>query len=50
MITTALRPGTTYVDLTVQAGQTYYYVVKAVDSSGLDSVNSNEVTAAVPSP
>jgi len=50
MINTALQPGTSYADLSVQAGSTYYYVVTAVDSSGTESVNSNEVTAVVPSP
>ena len=49
-INTALESATTYADLTVQAGQTYYYVVTAVDSSGLQSVNSNEATAVVPMP
>jgi len=38
---------TNYADLTVQAGQTYYYVVTAV-SGGVESVFSNEVTAVVP--
>ncbi len=50
MINTAPQPGTSYADLSVQAGQTYYYVLTAVDSSGTESVNSNEVTAVVPSP
>lgn len=42
--------GTTYVDSTVQAGQTYYYVATAVDSGKNESVHSNEAHAAVPSP
>ncbi len=50
MINAAPQPGTSYADLSVQAGQTYYYVLTAVDSSGTESVNSNEVTAVVPSP
>lgn len=37
-----------YVDTTVALGTTYFYVVTAVDSSGTESVNSNEVTAVVP--
>jgi hypothetical protein len=42
---------TTYTDTTVQAGQTYYYVVKAVASDdSTQSANSNEVSATVPSP
>jgi fibronectin type 3 domain-containing protein len=39
---------TTYVDSTVTASQTYYYVVTAVDSSGVESANSAEVSAVVP--
>jgi hypothetical protein len=41
--------GTSYTDTTVQAGQTYFYVTKAVDSSGSLSVASNEAQATVPS-
>jgi hypothetical protein len=41
--------GTTYTDATVQAGQTYYYVVTAVASNDVtQSADSNEVSAAVP--
>lgn len=40
----------TYSDLTVLAGQTYYYVVKAVGSGGTLSVASNEIQAVVPTP
>lgn len=43
-------PNTTYVDSTVQGGQTYYYVATAVDSAGKESAYSNEAQAAVPSP
>jgi hypothetical protein len=39
---------TTYVDATVQAGQTYYFVVTSVDSSGVESADSSEVLAIVP--
>jgi hypothetical protein len=38
----------TYTDSTVQAGQTYYYVVRAQNGSG-ESANSNEAQAIVPS-
>jgi fibronectin type 3 domain-containing protein len=39
-----------YQDISVLAGQTYYYVVKAVGSGGALSVASNEIQAVVPSP
>jgi fibronectin type 3 domain-containing protein len=45
----ALVATTQYVDSTVQAGQTYYYVVTSVDSSGQESAYSNVATATVPS-
>ena len=39
-----------YVDSTVAAGATLYYVVTAVDSAGAESINSNEAKAVIPSP
>jgi hypothetical protein len=42
--------GTTYVDSTVQPGQTYYYTTKAVSPTGTESSPSNEVRAPIPSP
>jgi hypothetical protein len=43
--------GTTYTDETVQAGQTYYYVVTAVASDDVtQSAYSNQTSATVPSP
>jgi hypothetical protein len=42
--------GLTYTDSTVAAGQTYFYVVTAVDSSGNESVVSNEAAVTVPTP
>jgi hypothetical protein len=41
---------TTYLDTTVQAGVTYYYVATAVDTSNNESIQSNEAQAAVPTP
>ena len=38
----------TYTDTTVQSGITYYYVATSVDSSGDESVNSDEVSAPIP--
>jgi Abnormal spindle-like microcephaly-assoc'd, ASPM-SPD-2-Hydin len=43
-------PATAYTDTAVQAGQTYFYVVTAVDSSGAESVYSNQASALVPTP
>lgn len=40
--------GTSYLDSSVQAGQTYYYVTTAVDSNNLESAYSNEVVAPIP--
>ena len=41
--------GTSYVDRTVQLGQTYFYVTKAVNAKGRESTASNEIRADVPS-
>jgi hypothetical protein len=39
---------TTYTDTSGQSGQTYDYDVTAVDSEGVESAASNEVTVAIP--
>ncbi len=39
-----------YTDASVQSGQNYFYVATAVDSSGVESGYSNEVSAVVPTP
>ena len=39
---------TSYTDVSVTAGGTYYYVVAAVSSSGQESAHSNEVQAVIP--
>jgi len=49
-INSALDASTTYADSSVQAGQTYYYVTTAVDSSGAESGYSNQIQVPVPSP
>jgi fibronectin type 3 domain-containing protein len=41
---------TSYTDSNVQSGNTYYYVTTAVDSSGAESVYSDQATAAIPIP
>jgi Abnormal spindle-like microcephaly-assoc'd, ASPM-SPD-2-Hydin len=47
-LNSALNPGTSDTDTAVQSGQTYYYVVTAVDSSGSESLFSNQVQATIP--
>jgi hypothetical protein len=47
-LTSSLISALTYTDTSVQAGQTYYYVVTAVNSSNVESVYSNEVSATIP--
>jgi hypothetical protein len=49
-LNSSLVTGTSFVDPAVQAAQTYYYVVRAVDASGNSSVDSNVAQAVVPSP
>ncbi len=39
---------TQYADGTVQGGQTYYYVVTAVDSNNVESADSNQSVATIP--
>jgi hypothetical protein len=38
----------TYVDSAIVSGATYSYVVKTVDSSGVESVSSNQLTLTIP--
>jgi Abnormal spindle-like microcephaly-assoc'd, ASPM-SPD-2-Hydin/Protein of unknown function (DUF1573) len=40
--------GTSYSDATVADGQVYYYVVTAVNSSNIESTDSNQVSATIP--
>jgi fibronectin type 3 domain-containing protein len=49
-LTASAISGTTYVDTPVTAGQTYYYVVTAVNTSNQESGYSNMATAQVPVP
>jgi Abnormal spindle-like microcephaly-assoc'd, ASPM-SPD-2-Hydin len=48
-ISSALNTATSFVDRTVQAGKTYYYVTTAVTKTGIESRYSNQVKAVVPS-
>jgi fibronectin type 3 domain-containing protein len=43
-----LVPTLNYTDSSVQNSTTYYYVTTAVDSSGVESVYSNEASAVIP--
>lgn len=47
-INPTLVPGLAYTDEAVERGTTYYYVARAVDAAGRESVNSNESAASVP--
>lgn len=47
-INTSLVQELTYTDNAVDSGVTYYYVTRAVDARGRESVNSNEASAAIP--
>jgi hypothetical protein len=47
-ITSSLVPGVTYTDLNVQAGLTYYYVVTSVESNGMESAYSAEISGTIP--
>jgi hypothetical protein len=46
----SLIAAATYTDNNVLAGQTYYYVATAVDSSAAESAYSNQAQAVIPSP
>ena len=49
-VNSAVVAGTAYTDLTVLAGQTYYYVTTAVDADNNESAYSNGAPAVIPSP
>src|SRR5438105_4276387 len=44
-----LVTGTDFTDSSVQAGRTFFYVVKAVDSQNVQSAPSEEISAEIPS-
>src|SRR5579859_2756738 len=47
-INSSLVRGLTYRDNKVVSGVTYYYVTRAVDAQGHESVNSNETSVSIP--
>ncbi len=47
---TSMNADTTFVDSSVQSGQTYFYVTTAVDGSGRESAKSNQTQAVIPTP
>lgn len=49
-INSALDTAPSDTDSSVQAGQTYYYVVTAVDSAGTESSYSSQAQAVIPTP
>jgi len=49
-VNSALIAGTAFTDATIQAGTTYYYVVRGVSSAGVESLPSNEVQVVTPTP
>jgi fibronectin type 3 domain-containing protein len=50
LLNSSLVPSLTYTDSTVQAGQTYYFMVTSVSSTGVESSGSNEVSSTIPTP
>lgn len=47
-VNSSLIAASSYTDTTVAAGNSYYYVCTSVDSTGLESVYSNQVIAQIP--
>jgi Abnormal spindle-like microcephaly-assoc'd, ASPM-SPD-2-Hydin len=50
LLTSTPNGSLSYTDTTVVGGQTYFYVVTAVDASGNESVVSNEASVVIPTP
>jgi hypothetical protein len=48
LLNSSLDTQTTYVDSNVQSGQSYDYIVKSVDSSGVESTSSNQAATTIP--
>lgn len=48
VLNAALISTLAYTDGTIQRGNTYFYVARALDSNGTESINSNQAVANVP--
>jgi hypothetical protein len=48
ILNSGLITALTFIDTTVQAGRTYYYVIRAVAPDGAESTDSNQAAAALP--
>jgi fibronectin type 3 domain-containing protein len=48
LINTSVQVQITYVDSTVSSGATYNYVVKSIDSGGIESDPSNQIAVTIP--
>jgi hypothetical protein len=48
LINASIDTATSYMDSIVASGNSYNYVVKSVDSNGVESVGSNQIEVAVP--
>jgi hypothetical protein len=47
-VDTSMVPSTSYIDVGVSSGKTYYYVATEVDTTGTESSYSSEVSAVIP--
>jgi Domain of unknown function (DUF4082)/Abnormal spindle-like microcephaly-assoc'd, ASPM-SPD-2-Hydin len=48
LVNSSMDKATTYVDTGVVSGDSYNYIVKSVDTSGVESAPSNEIAVSVP--
>jgi fibronectin type 3 domain-containing protein len=48
LLNSSVETGTTYVDSTVEPGQTYDYIVESVDASGIESVPTSPIAVTIP--
>ena len=48
-LNSSAEPSTSYTDTSVAGGQTYFYAVTSIDSSNVESAQSNQVSVTIPS-